>query len=140
VTFRYKDDPQAIKQYGLVAEEVDKVYPEWLFYDDAGKVERCVYSMLTSMLLNEFAEASQGQTSGSLRKWESRGVNRAADNTDWKQRAPASRLGVLPSRERLAALEHTIVAQNRALRWNVLQSIVTDLGERWDINLGHSGG
>ena len=28
VSFRYKDDPQAIKQYGLVAEEVEQLYPE----------------------------------------------------------------------------------------------------------------
>ena len=28
VTFRYKQDPQATRQYGLIAEEVAKVYPE----------------------------------------------------------------------------------------------------------------
>ena len=33
VTFRYKDDPQGIKQYGLVAEEVEKLYPELVIYE-----------------------------------------------------------------------------------------------------------
>ena len=28
VSFRYRQDPDAIKQYGLVAEEVERVYPE----------------------------------------------------------------------------------------------------------------
>src|SRR5882757_9487214 len=52
VTFRYKDDPQAIKQYGLVAEEVERIFPELVVHDDAGKVQSVRYSMLTSMLLN----------------------------------------------------------------------------------------
>jgi len=53
VTFRYKSDPQAVKQYGLVAEEVEQVYPELVVHDEAGKVQSVRYSMLTSMLLNE---------------------------------------------------------------------------------------
>ena len=52
VTFRYKDDPQGIKQYGLVAEEVARVYPELVSYDH-GKVESVHYLTLTAMLLNE---------------------------------------------------------------------------------------
>ena len=53
VTFRYKDDERGTKQYGLVAEEVERVYPELVVYDANGKVESVRYSMLTSMLLNE---------------------------------------------------------------------------------------
>jgi hypothetical protein len=52
VTFRYKDDPQGIKQYGLVAEEVARVYPELVSHDH-GKVESVHYLTLTAMLLNE---------------------------------------------------------------------------------------
>ena len=53
VTFRYKSDPDGTKQYGLVAEEVARVYPELVVRDADGKAESVSYWMLTSMLLNE---------------------------------------------------------------------------------------
>lgn len=53
VTFRYKDDQEGTKQYGLLAEEVEQVYPELVVYGTDGKVESVRYSMLNSMLLNE---------------------------------------------------------------------------------------
>ena len=39
VTFRYKDDPKGIKQYGLIAEQVREVYPELIVYDAQAKIE-----------------------------------------------------------------------------------------------------
>jgi hypothetical protein len=59
VTFRYKSDEQGIKQYGLVAEEVETVYPELVVHDADGKVESVRYSMLTSMLLNELQKQTK---------------------------------------------------------------------------------
>jgi hypothetical protein len=53
VTFRYKTDPQAIPQYGLIAEEVDQVYPELVIRDEAGKIQGVRYEELAPMLLNE---------------------------------------------------------------------------------------
>ncbi|MFI5351585.1 MAG: tail fiber domain-containing protein [Candidatus Binatales bacterium] len=53
VTFRYKNDQQGIKQYGLIGEEVDRVYPELVVHDQDGKVISVRYSMLAPMLLNE---------------------------------------------------------------------------------------
>jgi hypothetical protein len=53
VTFRYKNDPEAIRQYGLVAEEVARIYPELVTYGADGKVQTVNYLTLTSMLLNE---------------------------------------------------------------------------------------
>jgi hypothetical protein len=53
VTFRYKTDPQAIRQYGLIAEEVEKVYPELVIRDEAGKIQGVRYEELAPMLLNE---------------------------------------------------------------------------------------
>ena len=58
VTFRYKDDPERTRQYGLVAEEVARVYPELVVRDAAGKVESVSYWMLSSMLLNELQKRS----------------------------------------------------------------------------------
>jgi hypothetical protein len=53
VTFRYKEDPAATLQYGLVAEEVARVYPELVTYGADGKVETVAYHLLPAMLLNE---------------------------------------------------------------------------------------
>ncbi len=56
VTFRYKKelDPKAIPQFGLVAEQVEKVSPELVAYDDQGKPYTVRYEAVNAMLLNEF--------------------------------------------------------------------------------------
>ena len=53
VTFRYRSDPTGALQYGLVAEEVAKVYPELVSYGSDGKPMTVHYLMLSAMLLNE---------------------------------------------------------------------------------------
>src|SRR5271168_3229116 len=53
VTFTYKTDPKSVQQYGLIAEEVDKVYPELVIRDDKGKIQGVRYEELAPMLLNE---------------------------------------------------------------------------------------
>jgi hypothetical protein len=56
VTFRYKHeiDPNGIPQFGLVAEEVEKVNPDLVVRDAQGKVFSVRYEALNAMLLNEF--------------------------------------------------------------------------------------
>jgi hypothetical protein len=56
VTFRYKEDidPERIPQFGLVAEEVEKVDPDLVTRDEAGKVTTVRYEAVNAMLLNEF--------------------------------------------------------------------------------------
>jgi uncharacterized coiled-coil protein SlyX len=56
VTFRYKQelDPEGIPQFGLVAEEVEKVNPDLVARDDQGKVYTVRYEAVNAMLLNEF--------------------------------------------------------------------------------------
>jgi hypothetical protein len=56
VTFRYRapyDDGSRLLQYGLVAEEVAKVYPDLVQYDDKGQPFTVRYHMINAMLLNE---------------------------------------------------------------------------------------
>ena len=53
VTFRYKSDPSGIQQYGLIAEEVAKVYPDLVVNDRDGKPQTVAYQTLPAMLLNE---------------------------------------------------------------------------------------
>jgi hypothetical protein len=56
VTFRYKHelDPDAIPQFGLVAEQVEKVNPDLVVRDSDGKVNTVRYEAVNAMLLNEF--------------------------------------------------------------------------------------
>ena len=56
VTFRYKHeiDPNGIPQFGLVAEEVEKVNPDLVSRDAQGKVYTVRYEAVNAMLLNEF--------------------------------------------------------------------------------------
>jgi len=56
VTFRYKKefDPTRILQFGLVAEEVEKVNPDLVKRDREGKVQTVRYDAVNAMLLNEF--------------------------------------------------------------------------------------
>jgi len=56
VTFRYKKelDPDAIPQFGLVAEDVAKVNPNLVARDDEGKPYSVRYEAVNAMLLNEF--------------------------------------------------------------------------------------
>jgi uncharacterized coiled-coil protein SlyX len=56
VTFRYKRelDPEGIPQFGLVAEQVEKVNPDLVARDDQGKVYTVRYEAVNAMLLNEF--------------------------------------------------------------------------------------
>jgi hypothetical protein len=56
VTFRYKKeiDPKDISQFGLIAEEVEKVNPELVARDAEGQVYSVRYEAVNAMLLNEF--------------------------------------------------------------------------------------
>jgi trimeric autotransporter adhesin len=56
VTFRYKHelDPDGIPQFGLVAEQVEKVNPDLVARDAEGKVYTVRYEAVNAMLLNEF--------------------------------------------------------------------------------------
>jgi hypothetical protein len=56
VTFRYKHqlDPEGIAQFGLVAEDVEKVNPDLVARDAQGKPYTVRYEAVNAMLLNEF--------------------------------------------------------------------------------------
>ena len=56
VTFRYKRelDPDGIPQFGLVAEQVEKVNPNLVVRDQDGKINTVRYDAVNAMLLNEF--------------------------------------------------------------------------------------
>jgi hypothetical protein len=59
VTFRYKHelDPKGIPQFGLVAEQVEKVNPDLVTHDEKGQIYTVRYEAVNAMLLNEFLKA-----------------------------------------------------------------------------------
>jgi trimeric autotransporter adhesin len=56
VTFRYKKeiDPAGTSQFGLVAEDVEKMNPDLVVRDKEGKPYSVRYDQVNAMLLNEF--------------------------------------------------------------------------------------
>jgi uncharacterized coiled-coil protein SlyX len=56
VTFRYNQsfDPNGVPQFGLVAEQVEKVNPDLVVRGEDGKVMTVRYEAVNAMLLNEF--------------------------------------------------------------------------------------
>jgi hypothetical protein len=53
VTYNYKQDDSKTLEYGLIAEEVAKVYPDLVVHGKDGQVETVQYHKLVPMLLNE---------------------------------------------------------------------------------------
>jgi hypothetical protein len=75
VTYRYKKelDPDGIPQFGLVAEQVEKVRPDLVARDKEGKPYGVRYEAVNAMLLNEFLKEhetvqDQGETIARLQK------------------------------------------------------------------------
>src|SRR6266513_2983609 len=56
VSFRYKAeiDPDKIPQFGLIAEDVEKVNPDLVVRDENGRIYTVRYDAVNAMLLNEF--------------------------------------------------------------------------------------
>ena len=68
VTFKYRNDASRTLQYGLIAEEVAKVYPELVIRDQKGETRGVRYEELAPMLLSEMQKqqrinATQAQSS-----------------------------------------------------------------------------
>jgi hypothetical protein len=89
VTFVYKADGAGALQYGLIAEEVEKVYPELVVHDADGKVETVAYHMLPAMILNEVQKQARANQQ----------LARQLDEKD----------------ERIASLEAKVIAEIEAL-------------------------
>src|SRR6266550_347199 len=54
VTFKFNSDWKGTTQYGLIAEEVEKVDPKLVVHGKNGEVTAVHYEQINSMLLNEF--------------------------------------------------------------------------------------
>ena len=59
VSFHLKADPSGEVQYGLIAEEVAKVYPELVIRDENGRIDGVRYDELAPIMLNEVQKQQQ---------------------------------------------------------------------------------
>ena len=66
VSFHLKTDPKGTLQYGLIAEEVNQVYPELVIRDEQGQIQGVRYDELAPLLLSEVQE--QRRTIGGLQQ------------------------------------------------------------------------
>jgi Chaperone of endosialidase len=103
VAFRYKHDPSGTLQYGLVAEEVARVYPELVTRGTDGKLQSVRYLELTALLLNELQKQAR-ETRELAQRLETKDRQLAAQQREIEalkqQNASINALS-----ERLAALE-----------------------------------
>jgi hypothetical protein len=109
VTFRYRNDPSQQRQYGLVAEEVARIYPNLVSQDADGKVMSVGYHELVPMLLNELqqqAEQIQKQAS-EIRKLNAKIARDQAQRVSFEQRLAVERAERVSFEQRLSALERT---------------------------------
>ena len=108
VTFHYKTDPKSVMQYGLIAEEVDKVYPELVIRDDSGKIQGIHYEELAPMLLNE-VQKQQRINAAQIDKIDAQAIEirdlkqQVAELNDLKQELRAA-LRQIQAKEELVAL------------------------------------
>jgi len=106
VSFRYKQDPAGALQYGLIAEEVERVYPELVVHGDDGKVEGVRYELLPAMLLNEVQrQARENQRQAEQIRILTEQIN-ALKRKDAQIDALAERMNALERQVRLARPEH----------------------------------
>jgi len=105
VTFRYRNDPNQQRQYGLIAEEVARVYPDLVSHDAAGKMVSVHYQELVPMLLNELQKQAE-----QIRSQNAKIAQDQAQRASFEQRLSAERASL---ERRLSALEGSLTARDR---------------------------
>ena len=120
VSFRYKSDPSETLQYGLVAEEVARVYPELVTRDTDGKLQSVRYLEFTALLLNELKkQAGQLQKQTNQLQKQAKKTQELAERLetkDWQLAAQQREIDALKQQnasinglsERLAALKQQV--------------------------------
>jgi Chaperone of endosialidase len=119
VSFRYKDDPTGKLQYGLVAEEVQRVYPELVTTGHDGKVQSVRYLEFTALLLNELQKQAK-QTRELAQRLQNKERQLASQQRELEELKGATR-SISSLSERLAVLEQ----QNRMANAGALRSLAT---------------
>ncbi len=104
VTFQYKEDSDATRQYGLIAEEVEKVYPELVIDDKDGQPEAVEYQVLPAMLLNEVQKERRDS--------ERKSAQIAKLNAQVAEMKASMRRQNVAFEERLSRIEQTVASKD----------------------------
>ena len=122
VTFRYKGeiDPDRVPQFGLVAEEVEKVNPDLVVRDEEGKVMSVRYEAVNAMLLNEFLK-------------EHRQVQEQKSGLAEMKSTVARQEATIERQQKQIAAQQTIVAQQQK-QIEVLATSVQKVSDRLQLN------
>ncbi|MFI5398373.1 MAG: tail fiber domain-containing protein [Candidatus Binatia bacterium] len=114
VRFHYKKDidPSGVAQYGLVAEEVAKVYPDLVAYDEQGRPLAVRYQSLAPMLLNELQK--QQRQIGAQRQQLSEQAHRIAQLAEQSRQLAEQARHIDALTARLTQLEAVLAAQGHA--------------------------
>jgi hypothetical protein len=109
ITFLYKpeyDDGSHSLQYGLIAEEVAKIYPDMVGYDKEGQPSSVKYQALAPMLLNEVQKQAEQSRQQTEEIWRQAEVNQFQQEENQKLEDQNRNLA-----DRLAALEALLSGQ-----------------------------
>ena len=115
VTFRYKTalDPKGIPQFGLVAEQVEKVNPDLVARDDQGKPYTVRYEAVNAMLLNEFLkEHRKVESTRSNRRGTTRNFKSLIADLTATLKAQAAQIQKVSDQIRTQAFAPRVVANN----------------------------
>jgi hypothetical protein len=104
VTFHLKTDPKGALQYGLIAEDVAKVYPDLVIRNESGRIDGVRYDELAPMLLNEVQQQKRQM------------VTQAEVNAAQAKRDAATAAQIRELREEVAQLKTLNQATQAALR------------------------
>ena len=118
VTFFYKpqyDDGSHLLQYGLIAEEVAKVYPEMVMYGKDGQPLTVKYQLLAPMLLSELQKQHKVVTA------------QQDELASLREQATTQRQQVVAQQQEIDTLKSQLQLQNAAFqeRLSRLESLVT---------------
>lgn len=107
VSFHLKSEPNGAIQYGLIAEEVDKVYPELVIRDNDGRIQGVRYDELAPLLLVEVQKQARVTESQAARieAQDQRAAAQDAEISELKAQLADIRaaLALQPSKDELVA-------------------------------------
>ena len=133
VTFRYKKqiDPTSTSQFGLVAEDVEKVDPALVVRDKEGKPYSVRYDQVNAMLLNEFLKEHPVKNEAARSRATS--DNRRAKIWNDSRRSSGERAGVSnPKGERTARHSESVPSRTSTrANWPQDEFALADQRRNW---------
>jgi len=94
VSFHLKTDPHGPVQYGLIAEEVDKVYPELVIRDTNGRMQGVRYEELAPILLSDL-QHERKETSEKIQSLSEKNAQQASEIRELKKMVVEMQVGLL---------------------------------------------